>query len=319
MSTRTIKVNNAPLVIPAETTSGDIKRLAIEAGIRPTQKGVGGNLELRGYHLRSGAAFLLKDKKPPQKWINADKFNYVFTEFSLRDVESSNSLGSGRETYWPASKGRLNPYQIKAAVDDNKVWPIHRVLNAPSMFQKMGSFAYGWTRDEDSMIIQNASGPQFDDSLTLSESQGKRLIDLMITHAYETRQGWAKPTVRPGPPVVKQPRVTPPRVEDPLKPTLEPEPPFAKIAFQSQWSGKFQKSAEDSWIPNGWERFVIRHGRRGRIKLRGIAVDPGVMKIVESIVSSGELFQLDRVVTRQGRIYWECDLTPRQLKELTGG
>ena len=191
-----ITVNARSVIVPDGSTGQDIMEWAIAAGIRPIKKGKGGQVELRGY-LPSGGALLIGKNQRPLSGFKSGGHTYDIRGFGLTSVEGSNALGSGRGTYWPAKAGRLNPQQIAAAVaaadvQYSRIWKRHLVLSAPKNFAAEGKFspAY-WTRDNESMIIRNASGPQYDNYLTLTTRQGEKLIGLMIERAQSRLDAWA--------------------------------------------------------------------------------------------------------------------------------
>ena len=60
-----------------------------------------------------------------------------------------NQLGSGRSSYYPATSGRMNEYQIKAAVNDNRIWKMHLIQMAPEITRKVGLYdGPDWNRGE---------------------------------------------------------------------------------------------------------------------------------------------------------------------------
>ena len=176
---RLVTVNAVPILVPEKATGADVKSVADSYGIKRTVRGNGGIVELRGYE-SAGGAVLVKDDKVVSKYDG----------FSYQEIEASNCLWNGRSFYWPPSPGKLNHHQIRAAVlkahpGNSRIWKMHLVLAAPP------SFMMEWTTDETSSIIENAPGVQYDNWKTLSEEQGKKLIQLMISHADARRARWA--------------------------------------------------------------------------------------------------------------------------------
>ena len=53
---------------------------------------------------------------------------------------TSNRLGTGREMYYPARPGKLNHYQVKEAVNEHRIWPIHLVLRAPEILREQNLY-----------------------------------------------------------------------------------------------------------------------------------------------------------------------------------
>ena len=187
-----IKVNNKPVTVPDNATAKQVKNAALKVGIVPVKKGAGGAIELRAY-LPSGGALLIADTVRIER-IKDGKWTYNTKSFGFTDVEFSNRIGSGREGYWPASAGRLNDKQIRAAAIEGstwgrRVWKRQIVFKAPDMFRGKG-FKVSWTIGQSSDIIQNAPGKQFDNGYTLSTRDGRRLIQLMIDEAESRRQAW---------------------------------------------------------------------------------------------------------------------------------
>ena len=196
---RTVKVNNRPVEVPDNANGNDVKIRALAAGIMPANHGHGGVVELRGY-LPSGGAELIGDNMRIVDWKpKRDRWKHTFTEFGFREVERSNALRYAGRTYWPASPGRLNAAQIRAAVKDTKIWSYKNVLQAIEHFQKEGQIDFDWVRDDTSQISQNAPGAQFDDGFTVTQEQGERLIELMKTDATERRARWARQKSERGP------------------------------------------------------------------------------------------------------------------------
>ena len=203
---RLIKVNNKTFLIDKNATGAEIQVAARSHGFGPILKGAGGVVELRAY-TPSGGALLVKDNQQPIAGLRDGKWTYKIHSFSFTSVERSNRIGSGRSSYFPASAGRLNPEQISAAVGDTRIWRRHLVLNAPRFFMDRGTYpGPDWTVDQNSVIIQNAAGVQYDDGFTLSTDDGEKLIALMKAHADSRRQGWASRPAAPPPPRVRNDR-----------------------------------------------------------------------------------------------------------------
>ena len=300
---RIVKVNNKKLEISDNARGIDIQKTSLDAGINPIRKGAGGCLELRGYHDRSGAAFLVKDYQLPRVWIRADKKHYVFTSFSFTDVEMSNRIGSGRSSYFPARKGRMNQFQIRAAVDDTRIWPIHRVLKAPEIFRKLGSFNVGWLRDDSGTIIRNAPGRQFDNGLTLTEYQGNKLIGLMKEHAEDRRRMWAD--------VEASREITKVKKSVPRKSTIDTVSNEDKKIKFSPKRGNFQPAdVSKSIFPTGVEKIVI-------VRCKDLRVFFKVDKPDEtSLTVNGVRVKLTRFTGK--RKYWQGPISLDQYDAIRG-
>ena len=186
---RKIIVNTRALTIPADARVGDIKRIARAAGIEPALRGRGGVLELRGY-VGSGAKLLDHDSAVPRCRHTASGY---FEEFGFRDAEpaTDNSLGSGRERYWPARSGHRNVRQVRAAVyaahpGNRRIWPMQLCLRAPSILHAIGAFPRDdWdpNPNPESCIVRNARTAQFDDEFALPEAQARTLVEKMCWYA----------------------------------------------------------------------------------------------------------------------------------------
>ena len=80
---------------------------------------------------------------------------------------TSNKLGTGREMYYPARKGNLNQYQVKEAVNEHRIWPIHLVLKAPKILHRQNLYrGPEWNRGDVEIQIEpgrpsNLQGPLF--------------------------------------------------------------------------------------------------------------------------------------------------------------
>ena len=195
---RSILVNNSPVDVPEDANGLQVKEAALAAGVTPSARGAGGVVELRGY-LPSGGAELIGDTMPTVDWKPKNaRWTHTFTEFSFRSVEPSNALRYAGRTYWPASPGRLNAAQIRAAVRDTKIWSMPNILQALEHFRKEGQIDFYWEKGR-STIIQNAPGAQYDDEFTVTQEQGERLIELMTADASKRRARWARLKAERGP------------------------------------------------------------------------------------------------------------------------
>ena len=268
---RTVKVNNQPVEIPDNSTGKQVQEAARAVGIDPIVKGAGGKVELRAYH-RSGAAILVEDSTRVDRIRVTRKETFAADSFGFTEVEVSNRIGSGRYGYWPASPGRLNLSQIRDAVGDKRIWRIPISQRAISIFRKMDKYAgEDWLIDHSSMIIQNAPGVQFDNYMTVSLSDGERLIELMKWYAAEKRKYWAGATTHlpwDSPPASAYPenstyvppepsqRVEPPKT-DPIEAQPVLNPPVAPQRLEKwvpEWSAsKFYKFRKLLNIPEHWK------------------------------------------------------------------
>ena len=102
----------------------------------------------------------------------------------------SNRIGRGRESFWPASPGRLNRHQILAAVRERdsryrRIWPVQNVFKAPRILRDISkydgpNFKMDVTGPD---IIHNSNENQFDNGCTLSNADALFLIELMCWYA----------------------------------------------------------------------------------------------------------------------------------------
>ena len=196
MAGRTVLVNNTVVRVPEHATAAQVIAAALAAGIKPSRWGAGGRLELRAYIGKGGASVLMSDGDDTEA-VRAGRKTYKVDEFGLRDAEvtqPSNALGTGRGTYWPASTGRQNRHQVRAAVlaADPRyggIWRIPRMFTAAEFLRQYSPDVADrdladWTVDRTGPpITRNARGAQFDNEHTLADGDAERLIAAMIRYA----------------------------------------------------------------------------------------------------------------------------------------
>lgn len=188
MSTRNVRVNNRPVSVPAGALAGEVKQAALDAGIKPVVRRKGA-LILRGY-LPSGGGIVLKDGDAIENYQpTGAQWKYTFKAFSLVEDAASNKIGTGRQAYWPARKGRMNEKQVRAAVGEPRMWPMPRVHIAPKFLRSLNLYnGPDWTVDESAKdIVRNQGGNQYDNYMTLTELQGKKLIAAMKEYVEQRR------------------------------------------------------------------------------------------------------------------------------------
>ena len=122
---------------------------------------------------------------------------------------STNQLGTGRAAYYPATEGRLNVFQIRAAVwaaGHRRVWRIPLIYD---VHQYLGASLPDfdvppWHRG-DGYIKTSVKGVMFNNGLTLPTDEGLYLIEIMKWFAQARRDYWDKTITRlpwdPIPPV----------------------------------------------------------------------------------------------------------------------
>ena len=185
MKTRTVKIRARPVEIPIGASVSTIVKVAQNAGLI----GSVDDFVLQGYHRSGGAEDLAPESVPAH-----------YDDFGFARKRKDNSLGSGRQTYWPAPEGALNVHQIRAAVlaahrGNRRVWPMQLVLRAPRLMYDAGRFGRGgWDENPECIIIRNTRGEQFDDRFTLPEAAGRELIEAMCRHADDRRAGREAPS-----------------------------------------------------------------------------------------------------------------------------
>ena len=209
---RTVVVNFKTVSVPAHATAAQVIAAALAAGVEPSRWGAGGVLELRAYIGKGGAAVLMGADDDTEA-VQGGRKTYKVEEFGLRDaelVEPSNALGSGRGTYWPASPGRQNRHQVRAAVlaADPRygwIWRIPRMFTAPEFLRQYSPDVADrdladWTVDRTGpAIIRNARGAQFDNEHTLAAADADRMIAAMIRYAKTRIEAHAQRRKPPAP------------------------------------------------------------------------------------------------------------------------
>ena len=114
-----------------------------------------------------------------------------------------NRIGRGRESFWPASPGRLNRHQIQAAVRERnsryrRTWKTHMVFNAPNILREIRKYdGPDFTVDTTGPpLIRNSDADQFDNEYTLLEADALYLIELMCWYAQGRLDGPDRKTNR---------------------------------------------------------------------------------------------------------------------------